>query len=228
MIEREAVRLARLDAARVAEELRELRLGLGVSQAAVSRVVGVSRSVICELEAGDPTVGLEIRRRVAIALGADLRLSVYAGATPVLHDAGHARIIERLLVRRHRRWEAECEARVPGLRRSSTDVRLSAPGTIVLIEVETRIRRWEETVRRCFEKREQVRQVVGGATKVHAVLCLPPTRHHRSLVAALGRSVGVSFPADPEELRHSLEEGTDWPGDGILWIAGSRDEVRPR
>jgi transcriptional regulator with XRE-family HTH domain len=222
VIDREATRLARLDASRIAQELRELRLGLGVSQAALARVVGVTRSVVCELEAGDPTVGLEIRRRTAIALGADLRINVYPGATPMLHDAAHARIIERLLARRHRRWRAEVEARVPGRARASTDVRLSAPGTIVLIEVETHVRRWEETVRRCFEKRDEVRQAEDEGTRVFAVLCLPPTRHHRELVAGLSESIRVAFPTASERLRQALEEGTDWSGDGILWVAGRR------
>lgn len=224
-VEREAVRLARLDAGRIGQELRELRLGLGVRQADVSRIVGVTRSVICELEAGDPTVGLEIRRRAAIALGADLRVAVYPGATPMLHDAAHARIIERLLRSRHERWRAEVEARVPGPGRFSTDVRLSSPGTIVLIEVETHLRRWEATIRHCSEKRERVRETVYAATNVFLVLCLPPTRHHRRLVAELDTYVRAAFPAPPEQLRRSLEEGLDWPGDGILWIAGGTRSI---
>ncbi len=114
IILREAARLARLDAARLGQELRELRLGLGVHQAEVARAVGVSRSVISELEAGDPTVGLEIRRRAAVALGADLRINVYRGATPLLHDVAHARVIERILARRHPCWRAQIETRVPG------------------------------------------------------------------------------------------------------------------
>lgn len=224
-VEREAIRLARLDAARIGQELRELRLGLGVRQADVSRVVGVSRSVICELEAGDPTVGLEIRRRTAIALGADLRVNVYPGSTPMLHDAAHLRIIERVLAGRHPRWGAETEARVPGPTRASTDIRLSAAGVIVLIEVETHIRRSDAVVRRCFEKRERVRDANGETRAVFAVLCLPPTVHHRRLVAEFQESVLVAFPVPPDGIRRALEVGTDWPGDGILWVAGGRTEV---
>jgi transcriptional regulator with XRE-family HTH domain len=220
IVQREAARLSRIDATRTGQELRELRLGLGVSQAEVARVVGVSRSVISELEAGDPTVGLEIRRRAAIALGADLRINVYPGATPLLHDAAHARLVERLLRRRHRCWRAQTEARVPGPGRSSTDVRLEAFGAIVAIEVETRIRAWDAVVRRCQEKRERIQDALGGRAVVHAVLCLPPTRHHRQLVAALGESARLTFPVPSERLRRALEEGTAWPGDGILWMAG--------
>ena len=56
VVARDAVRLARLDASRISQEVRELRLGLNVSQAAVARVVGVSQSVISDLERGDPTL----------------------------------------------------------------------------------------------------------------------------------------------------------------------------
>lgn len=223
IVQREAVRLSRLDAVRIGQELRELRLELGVPQADVARVVGVSRSVISELEAGDPTVGLEIRRRTAVVLGADLRVNVYPGATPLLHDAAHARLVERLLSHRHRCWRAQIEARVPGPGRSSTDVRLEAFGAVVAIEVETRIRAWDAVVRRCQEKRERIRDALGGRVVVHAVLCLPPTRHHRELVANLGETVRSTFPVPSEQLRCALEDGTAWPGDGILWMAGGRE-----
>jgi transcriptional regulator with XRE-family HTH domain len=223
---RESARLARMDAVRLGQELRELRLGLGIHQADVARVVGVSRSVISELEAGDPTVGLEIRRGAAVALGADLRINTYPGATPLLHDIAHARLIERIFGRRHPCWRAQIEARVPGPGRSSTDVRLEAFGEIVTIEVEARIRAWDAVVRRCLEKRERIRDALGGRTVVHAVLCLPLTRHHRLLVASLGETVRATFPTSSVRMRRSLEEGAPWPGDGILWLAGGPSQAR--
>jgi transcriptional regulator with XRE-family HTH domain len=226
LLDREAQRLARLDATRIGDEFRQLRLGLGVSQSAVARLVGVSQSSISDLERGDPTVGLVVRRRAAIVVGADLRINLYPGATPLIHDASHARIIEHLLVRRHRIWRADLEARVPGLVRASTDVRLSKPGTIVLIEVETHVRRWEELLRRIFEKREQIRLRVPEGTNVFAALCLPPTRHHRRLVAELGESARAAFPVPPHQLRRALEGGLDWPGDGILWVASGARATR--
>jgi transcriptional regulator with XRE-family HTH domain len=228
IVQREAVRLSRLDAVRTGQALREPRLGLGVPQAAVARAVGVSRSVICELEAGDPTVGLEIRRRAAVAVGADLRVNVYPGATPLLHDVAHARLIERLLGGRYPRWRARAEAPVPGPGRWSTDVRLQAFGAVVAIEVETHIRAWDAVVRRCHEKRERIREAVGDRAMVHAVLCLPPTRHHRELVASLGETVRSTFPVTSEQLRRALEDGTAWPGDEILWMAGGPDSAQGR
>jgi hypothetical protein len=91
-----------------------------------------------------------------------------------------------------------------------------------LIEVETHVRRWDAVVRRCFEKRERVRDAPGEQRPVFAVLCLPPTIHHRRLVAEFEESVRAAFPAPPDQLRRALEEGSEWPGDGILWIAGGR------
>ncbi len=173
-------------------------------------------------------MGLEIRRRAAVTLGADLRINVYPGATPLLHDTAHARLVERILCGRHRCWRAQIEARVPGPGRSSTDVRLEAFGEVVSIEVETHIRAWDAVVRRCQEKRERIRDALGGRAVVHAVLCLPPTRHHRQLVAALGETVRLTFPVPSERLRRALEDGSAWPGDGLLWMAGGPEPAGTR
>jgi DNA-binding XRE family transcriptional regulator len=105
------------------EEVRAARLRARLSQAAVARAVGVSRSVICELEQGDPTASLTVWSRVASTLGCDLRLSIYPSSRPLIHDAAHARLIERLLRLCHARWRPIVEAPVPGLPRQSTDVR---------------------------------------------------------------------------------------------------------
>jgi hypothetical protein len=59
------------------------------------------------------------------------------------------------------------------------------------------------------------------------VLCLPPTRHHRQLVAELDEYVRVAFPTTPDRIRQALQDGTDWPGDGILWLDGYRPRSVP-
>lgn len=64
---------------RFGAEIREIRIRAGVSQAAVARAIGVSRSVICRIEQGDPNVSVRIRARVVCALGGDFRIAVYPG-----------------------------------------------------------------------------------------------------------------------------------------------------
>ena len=241
-------RQLRRAAARFGEEFRLIRLRTGVSQAAVARAIGVDRAAVCRLEAGDPTVSARIRARAAAVLGADFRLGIYADGAPLINDAAHARLVEALLRLRHANWRARVEAPVPGPGRRSTDLRLDRGTDTVLFEVETHVRALEAIIREGENKRSAVAMgalanggalanatTATGATdpveptnpaadagpghRVHVVLVLPPTRHHRSLVAAHPGTIRAAFPASTADLRRALTSaGAPWPGDGILWL----------
>jgi len=210
----------RWTARRFADDFRELRLRVGVTQAAVAASIGVNRSVICRLERGSEAVSLEIRARACACLGADFRLQLYPERAPILFDAAHARIVERVLAACHKTWRPTVEASLPGPGRRSVDVRLERSDNVVLIEVETRLRRFEEILRELHSKRAAVIDSV-PRRQVHVVLALPPTRHHQLLVRAHPDSVRVGFPAPPALLSRALASSDEaWPGDGILWVAG--------
>jgi Helix-turn-helix. len=215
----EGDRQLRRTCARFAEEFRGIRLRAGVSQAAVARAIGVTRSVICRIERGDPSVSAQIRARAASVLGADFRFAIYPEATPLIHDAAHARMVETILALRHPAWRAVVESPVPGPGRRSTDIRLDDGSTIVLIEVESRVHAFEAVIRECAEKRAAVAAVAGSQCQVHVVLALPATRHHRALMTAHPRIVATAFPASHAALSRALGDPTvEWPGDGILWV----------
>ncbi len=191
-------RQLRRTSTRFGEELREIRLRAGVSQSAVARTIDVSRSVICRIEQGDANVSARIRARAAAALGAEFRIAVYPSNAPLIHDAAHARIVEALLRRCHPTWRATVEAPVPGPGRRSTDLRLDRGNDVVLMEVETRIGAFEAILREVAEKRRAVAEVTPGK-RIHVVLVLPPTKHHRDLVASHPSIVATAFPEAPEE-----------------------------
>lgn len=208
---------------RFGEEFREIRLRAGVSQAAVARAIGVARSVICRIEQGDPHVSPRIRARAASALGADLRVSIYAESAPLIHDAAHARTVEAVLAMCHPSWRVTLESPVPGPGRRSTDIRLDRDLDIVLLEVESRVRALEAIIREGAEKRAAVAASVGPEHRLHVVLVLPPTRHHKGLVAAHPRIVTAAFPAAEGTLLEAMTTSdAPWPGDGILWVAPHR------
>lgn len=215
----EGDRQLRRAAVRFGEEFQLLRRRAGVSQAAVARAIGVDRAAICRLEAGDPTVSPTIRARAAAVLGADFRLSLYPAASPLIHDAAHARLIESLLQLRHPSWKALVEARIPGQGRRSSDVRLDRAADTVLLEFETHVHVLEAIIREGHDKRDTVAAASGPGAAVHAVLVLPPTRHHRDLVAAHPDTVRAAFPVPSRILRRALREPDGrWPGDGLLWL----------
>jgi len=208
---------------RFGDEFREIRLRVGVSQAAVARAVGVARSVICRLEQGDPDVSPRIRARAAAVLGADFRIAIYAEAAPMIHDAAHAGIVEAVLAMRHPSWGVTLESPVPGPGRRSSDIRLDRGLDTILIEVESRVRALEAIIRECAEKRVAVAASMGPERRVHVVLVLPPTRHHKGLVAAHPRIVATAFPAGHDALSRALADSSArWPGDGMLWVAPAR------
>lgn len=208
---------------RFGEEFREIRLRAGVSQAALARAIGVSRSVICQMEQGDPTVSARIRARAVAALGADFRISVFPGGAPVIHDAAHARIVESILRRCDPNWRRTVEAPIPGPGRRSSDIRLERGDDVVLMEVETHIRALEAIIRECAEKRSVV-AAADGTRRIHVVLVLPPTRHHLSLVRAHPAIVAAAFPARDTDMASALASPVQtWPGDGILWATDRSD-----
>jgi transcriptional regulator with XRE-family HTH domain len=210
----------RRTAYRFAEDFRELRLRVGVSQRAVAGSIGVDRSVITRLERADPTVSPAIRARACAVLGADFRMQLYRERTPRLYDAAHARIVERLVRMVGSGWRVELEAPLPGPR--SIDACLLSARSIVLNEVETRLRRLEEIVRELHSKREAARELFGPDRTVHVVLVLPPTHRHRALVRDHVGQVAASFPTAASAIRSAFGDATvPFPGDGILWVPGS-------
>jgi transcriptional regulator with XRE-family HTH domain len=214
-------RQLRRTAIRFGEEFRLIRLRTGVSQAAVARAIGVDRAAICRLEAGDATMSNRIRARAATVLGGDFRLGLYPAASPLIHDAAHARIVEGLLRLRHSTWRTRVEAPVPGPGHRSTDLRLDRGDETVLFEVETRVHALEAIIREGEDKRAAVAASIDPGRRIYIALVLPPTRHHRAVVEAHPEIVGAAFPAASADVRRALATaGMPWPGDGILWLGG--------
>jgi len=225
----EGDRHLRRAATRFGEEFRLIRLRTGVSQAAVARAIGVDRATICRMEAGRPAVSDRTRARAAAVLGADFRLGVYPDAAPLIHDAAHARLVEALLRLRHPTWRVKVEAPVPGTGRRSTDLRLDRGNETVLFEVETHVHALEAIIREGEDKRSAVAADAAAGRHVHVILVLPPTRYHRTLVAAHPGTIEAAFPASTADVRRALTSAdVRWPGDGILWLgATARPIERP-
>jgi transcriptional regulator with XRE-family HTH domain len=212
---------------RFGEEIREIRLRAGVSQAALARAVGVSRSVVCRMEQGDPDVSARIRARAVSALGGDFRIAVYPGGAPLIHDAAHAALVEAVLRQLDPSWHPTVEAAVPGPGRRSTDLRLDRDDEIVLMEVETHVRALEAVIREGAAKRAAVAEGARAGRRINIVLVLPPTRHHLALVRDHPGIVAAAFPAPHVALAGALTDPhSEWPGDGILWMSTRREPSR--
>jgi len=181
--------------------------------------IDTDRSVITRLEQGDPTVGAAIRSRACAVLGADFRMQLYPERSAMIYDAAHARLVERVISMAATGWMVEPEAPLPG--RRSVDLCLQSL-CVVLIEVESRLRRLEAIQRELHAKRDAVVLRFGPERCVHVVLALPPTNHHRALVRIHPALIAAAFPVSSAQIRRALATpGQPFPGDGILWIARS-------
>ena len=223
----EAIRLAEGDARRFGDALAEQRLRLGLTKSAIARAAGVSRTLVWRAERGDPGVPQLARARCARAVGGTARLAFYADATPLIYDAASMRMVERITRDAEPAWDVSLEAPVPGPGHRSVDVRLDGRHDVVLIEVESHVRRWEEILRELAGKRLAFAEA-GEPRTVHVVLAVPPTRHHRELVRALPSSIAASLPVAPAEASRALALGGRWPGDGLLWVASGAARQRHR
>ena len=160
-------------------------------------------------------------------LGGDFRIAVYPGGAPLIHDAAHARIVEAVLDLCDPSWHPTVEAPVPGPGRRSTDIRLDRGDDIVLMEIETRVGALEAIIREGTAKQIAVSETAPAARRVHVVLVLPPTRHHRALVSTHPGIVAVAFPAPHDAVMRALTiPDAIWPGNGILWMSVPRHARR--
>ena len=223
-LEREATRLARLDASRIARGAARAptRAGRLPGRRCASRwgqSIGHLRSRARRPD-GRPRDPTAHRNRPR----ADLRVSIYPGATPMLHDAAHARIIERILRRAaHRRWRADPRGARPGTgsgidRRPTFEAGHDRPH-----------RGRDPHSRLGGDRSADLREARTGTRRCSSWStgrgCAVPPAHSAPSAPGIGAG-GVgrgTFPASPELARRALEEGDEWPGDGILWMAGGAD-----
>ena len=55
------------------QKMAEIRVSLGLSQGALAREAGISRSYLSEIESGEKTPRMAVARSLAMALGVELK-----------------------------------------------------------------------------------------------------------------------------------------------------------
>jgi len=193
----------------LAEEWRHLRQSAGISQAALARAVGVSRSTYARIEGGR-LVEIGIRRASAITaiLGGDLSVRIYP-AGPPLRDAGHAALLARFEARLAATWRIRHEAPMPqpGDARA-WDRRLDGP-TSIGVEAETRPRDLQK-----IERSMNLKQRDSGVLRM--ILLVSGTRHNRELLRATLPMLRPTFPLSTSEVLRALSEGRDPGANGLV------------
>lgn len=201
------------------EDLRRLRFDAGVSLTTLAGLVGVDPSHLARIERGTSQPSLDLLERIAVALGADLGIRIFAGTGPRIHDRFQAPMLEALIKLLHRRWARELEV-AAGRGRGFVDAVLADRLTpaVVAVESQSEIRRFEQQVRWAADKAEALSDRYEGRP-VSRLLLLRSTVATRALARTYAESFRAAYPARTADVLEALTSGVRaWPGAGIVWV----------
>ena len=208
-----SARRARALVARAVGEIRQGRIGAGLSQATVAQRIGISRSRLSRIEQGmERRVPAELLIRAAASVGLDLAVRVYPGADLAL-DRAQRRLLRRLIERLGPAWTWRFEVPIPiaGDQRAFDAVGANRrTGLIIHVEAETRLEDVQAVLRRTSLKRRD-------ASVDRLVLVIADTRHDRDIVRAAGQELAAMFPASRRQAMARLMAGRD-PGADALFL----------
>ncbi len=207
-----ATRLILRDTDEMGRDLRDARLGRGLTLAEVAREVGVSASTILRTEQGRaPGMKLPTLARQAAAVGMRLRVRVFPEGPPI-RDAGQVALIR------------DFRARVPALR-----LRLEAPvtslptdlrafdavtrveGTACAIEFFTRFHDTQAQLRGVLKK-----QADAGIPRL--IVVVRGSHANRRAVAAVADILADTLPLSTRAVLRALGEGRDPGANGLIFI----------
>ena len=206
-----AVRKARRFLVELGEEIRRGRARIGLSQAALGALAGMSQSQVARIEAGRlDTLGLLVAARLLALVGHDLAPRIYPGPAPardasqlVLGERLHARIPEGY------RWRTEVALGLPGDQRA-WDAVTDLPGVVAAWELVTRL----DDVQ-AVERTIHLKQRDGHMPCV--VLVLKRSRHNR-LVLAASPQLRRSFPVGSRVLFADLRRARQPAGNALILL----------
>jgi transcriptional regulator with XRE-family HTH domain len=230
---REAVARAAAARRRIVEDLERLLADGGISQRVLAQESGVPQPYLSRILAGKARPTLETYTRLAASLGADLAARVYPNTGPAIRDRLQATILEALLAGLHPRWRPFSEVAVRHPARGFIDAVLHDPraGIAVATEVQSELRRLEQTIRWSREKADSLASWTGwssltGPPIVAQLLVVRRTRSNRDLARDFSGQLATAFPAHPEDALDALFGTGTWPGTSLVWVDLNGGKVR--
>ena len=199
--------------ARVASEIRDARLAAGVSQAAVARAAGISRSTLSRIEReelDDPTF-LTVCR-VARALGLAPLLRLFPAGVPI-RDAPQLSLLRRfagvlgppLRIRQEVPLPLEGDGR-------AWDAMVTDADDGAFVEAESHLRDVQ-----AFERRVALKLRDDPRARI-VVLVMTGSAHHRALLAEHREALRPLFPLDGAAVLRCLRAGRIPPLGGIVLL----------
>jgi transcriptional regulator with XRE-family HTH domain len=197
---------------RIGREIHDARVALGLSQAAVARQAGLSRSKAGRIERGEyvnvPLIELIV---LAAVVGLEISARAFPVGTP-LRDRAHAALLERFrsLLNAALRWATEVPMPNAGDLRA-WDAMITGTGFRVGVEAETRARDGQ-----ALERRIRAKQRDGMVDAV--ILVLADTRANRAFLRERSASFTELFPIRSREALAALVTGRCPAGNAVILV----------
>jgi transcriptional regulator with XRE-family HTH domain len=202
-------RRARADLQAVASDVRNARVGAGLSLRSVGAASGLDHARIWRFERGlfGELTTQEIAA-IAAVVGLDVRLRVYPGGDAI-RDAGQMRLLQRLRVRLHPglRWRTEVPLPIEGDLRA-WDAVIGGEVWQLAVDAETVL---DDLL--ALERRLALKRRDGGIGHV-IVLVAATTRNRRALASA--PAAFADLPLRTREILAALRDARDPAGSGIV------------
>lgn len=195
----------------VGQELRDARLGAGLSQDHVAKIAGLAQSRISRTECGElPTARLEELTAHSAALGVRLSLKLYPEGIAV-RDAAQLSLLQRFhaIVHDGFGWRTEVPIGGPDDLRA-WDVLLTGPASIA-VDAETRLRDMQ-----ALQRREELKWRDSGVDRL--VLLVAATHHNRAVLRESRSALASTFPLDSRETLAALRAGRTPVQNGIILL----------
>lgn len=201
---------------RVGVELRQARVGAGLSIDQVAAAVGISNAEVSRIErARSPSVPIVRVARLAAVVGLDLVCKLYPGANPI-RDVAQASLLADFRAHLHPAlgWATEVPMPVPGDQRA-WDGLVRGPDWSFGVEAETSPRDAQAVIRRLQLK-------VRDAAVDGAVLLVRDTRTVRTFLVEAEPLLVPQFPLRTREVLMRLRAGKKPRGSAVVVVPRRR------
>jgi transcriptional regulator with XRE-family HTH domain len=198
----------------IGREITLARSSHALSMRAAARLARVAPRTQSKVEAGSPTVRVEILCRVASAMGLKVWGRAFPATEPSLRDTGQLWIADSLRRRAHPSLSVAIEHALGNLR--SADAVFFGATEIIHVEIERLITDYQAQYRRMAEKRDLLAEE--HRRPVRLVLAIEDTARNRSAVRPHTALIATAFSAGSRDVLRALQSGTPLGRDGIVWI----------
>lgn len=212
----------RLDPARMARELattigREVELArtnLALTHTAAARLAKVAPGTQRRVEAGDPTVSVDVMCRVGAAMGLKVWAKAFPAATPSLRDTGQLAIADHLRAAANAAFRTSIEHAMGNGR--AIDLVCFGTGEIICIEIERVLADWQAQYRSADAKRTHL--AASHQRPVRLVIAVEDARRNRAVVEEHATLIRSMLPAGTRQIMGVLRGGGELGRDGLLWV----------